>query len=137
MSYELAYLDTNGEPTVLPFSKALAVNGELPTLAANRMSVVDELGWPTAMLTLHYGPKHKKRIVKKDDAIYLLKCWPDCWRLYFYVRQDKRYFVYVHAVCKQQDEEDPADAEHARRIYDQRARSAGLWPVQYPAHKGI
>ena len=59
-------------------------------------------------------------IVKKDDHIWLLKCKPACWRLYFYVwtNEKSKRIIYVHAVCKKTDEEDPSDAREARRVFD-------------------
>ena len=89
-------------------------SGRLPLQATTRMAIVEELGWPAAQM-LRYGKKGKKRIVKKDDAIYLLKCAPHCWRLYFYVRPESKGFVYVHAVCKKQDAEDAADTTVASK----------------------
>lgn len=93
--------------------------------AANKISIVEEIGWPSAKRDMRYG-RGKPRIVKKSDVIWLLKCWPDCWRLYFYVVPTKKYIVYVHAVCKKQDAEDPADAVKAKHVYDdiQAGRSA-------------
>jgi phage-related protein len=97
------------------------------------MSMVEEVGWPKALdLRFGLGKKRKRRIVKKDDFIYILKCTPDCWRLYFYVDLERKYFVYVHAVCKKQDEEDPADVGTARQRYDERT-AGGLEEISFKA----
>jgi hypothetical protein len=97
------------------------------------MSRVEDLGWPEAK-ELTIGKKKKdrqRRIVRKDDAISLLKCTPNCWRFYFYVRQDTHRFVYVHGVCKKKDAENPADAITARQRYDARA-AGGLRRIPFP-----
>src|SRR5258708_16257070 len=67
-----------------PFSEALASSGRTAVQPINKMRMLQDLGWPRASLQLKdsYG---KYRIVRKDDLIWLLKCKPSCWRLYFYV----------------------------------------------------
>ena len=130
-SYEVIH---KNEARTTPFSDALAARGDLAG-AINKISLVEEVGWPKARQVLHYGPGHKKRIAKKDDVIWLLKCWKSCWRLYFYViPSEKKYIVYVHAVCKKKNQEDPGEAVTARKVYDgiQVGRSA-ITPFQFPA----
>ncbi len=134
ITYELVRVDKHGNVVARPFSDALASSGRLPLQATTRMAIVEELGWPAAQM-LRYGKKGKKRIVKKDDAIYLLKCAPHCWRLYFYVRPESKGFVYVHAVCKKQDAEDAADTTVARKRFDQRADGA-LERIYFELTKG-
>jgi len=129
-AWELVYRDASGDYTVTPFSDTLA-NGSDQLAALNRMSMVDEMGWPKAMQLKIGKRKGKRRIVKKDEHIYLLKCTPKCWRLYFYVR--KRQFIYVHAVCKKGDAEDPSDGRIARECYDGRARCQ-IQPFVYPSN---
>jgi hypothetical protein len=123
LTYEVFQRDSHGEHAITPFSDALAVSGILPISAINKMRMVQDLGWPAAkrVLTDDYG---HALIVKKDEVVWLLKCKPSCWRLYFYVwenAKDKR-IIYLHAVCKKQDAEDPGDAAEARSVHD------GIWP---------
>lgn len=128
-SYEVIQKD---EAQSTPVSDALAAGGRIPVAAANKISIMEQIGWPSAKRDMRYG-RGKPRIVKKSDVIWLLKCSPDCWRLYFYVIPNKKYIVYVHAVCKRQDVEDPADAVKAKLVYDdiQAGRSA-VTPFPFP-----
>ena len=132
-SYEVIH---KNEAQTTPFTDALATGGETPVGAVNKISLVEELGFPRARLELHYssGRKHKRRIVKKNDVIWLLKCSPKCWRLYFYVIPSEKYIVYVHAVCKKRDKEDPGEAVTAENIHDdiQAGRSA-ITSFRFPA----
>ena len=129
-SYELVWLDAAGDVADAPFSAALG-NALEAIKALKRISRVEDIGWPDAK-KLQYGKKGKKRIVKKDDFIYLLKCHPDCWRLYFYVREKDKHFIYVHAVCKRTDAENPGDAVTARKRYDKRTAGGRLKRIGFP-----
>jgi hypothetical protein len=100
--------------------------------------MVEEIGWPMAKSLLKDDHGHRL-IVKKDAVIWLLKCKPTCWRLYFYVyekeedHKDKR-LIYVHAVCKKSDTEDPGDAIEARHVADEiRPGGSAITPFQFPA----
>jgi hypothetical protein len=97
--------------------------------------MVQELGWPSAKRCLKDDHGHPL-VVKKDSVIWLLKCKPTCWRLYFCVHEngnDKR-IIYVHAVCKKTDKEDPSDAVKARRIADGlRPGGSAVTPFEFPA----
>jgi hypothetical protein len=79
--------------------------------------MVQELGWPEARRSLK-DDHGKPLIVRKDEPIWLLKCKPSCWRLYFYVweKGEIKRIIYVHAVCKKTNKEDPRHAAEARRI---------------------
>src|SRR5258705_13250557 len=83
-TYEVYQRDTQGKHTITPFSTALARPGDLPTQAVTKMRMVQDLGWPEAKRCLKDDCGHPL-VVKKDDKIWLLKCKPKCWRLYFYV----------------------------------------------------
>ncbi len=116
-SYEIVHKTTEYRP----FSETLASSGVLAVQATNKMRMLQDLGWPVA----RYGLKDnrgKRIVVKKDDVIWLLKCKPSCWRLYFYVYEkgNERWIIYVYAVCKKRDEEDPQDTITARSIADAR-----------------
>lgn len=128
-SYELVWLDAAGEVADAPFTVALG-NSLEAIKALKRISRVEDLGWPDAK-KLQYGKKGKKRIVKKDDVVYLLKCHPDCWRLYFYVKE--QHFIYVHAVCKRTNAENPEDAVTARKRYDKRTAGGRLRRIEFPS----
>lgn len=73
-------------------------------------------GWPDAITD--YKHDGKRRIARKDDVIWLLKCSPHCWRLYFYVQIEEKRIIYVHAICKKKDDEDDQGFIKARRIAD-------------------
>ena len=111
-----------------PFSEILATSGNMPTQAITKMRMLQDLGWPEARRTLK-DDQGRSRIVKKNSDIWLLKCKPSCWRLYFYVcdeqqQQEGKRIIFVHAVCKKKDKEDPREAKEAERIAHQ-IRSGG------------
>ena len=96
------------------------------------MRMLQDLGWPQAKREFK-DDQGRSRIVKKDDLIWLLKCKPSCWRLYFYVNQKGKQIIYVHAVCKKQDKEDEADAREARRVADGiRPGGSAITPFEFP-----
>lgn len=111
-SYEV--IDKQTEAT--PVSAAIAV-GPDTGVVIKKIFMVQEAGWPEA-LKLHFGKKGKHRIVKKDDVIWLLKCTPSCWRLYFYIYKAEKWIIYIHAVCKKKNKENPNDAIQARTVYN-------------------
>lgn len=118
-TYEVCERAVEGECVSAPFSKALASSGTMPTPAIRKMQTLEYIG--LAQAERHFKDGQGQRLlVRKDDVVWLLKCKPSCWRLYFYVYEngkDKR-FIYIRAVCKKQTEEDPKDAQKARRIAD-------------------
>ncbi|HWH59974.1 MAG TPA: hypothetical protein VN682_20255 [Terriglobales bacterium] len=139
-TYEIAEQNPDGEWSTFPFSDSLSISGKLAKQAITKMRMLQSVGWPAAILALidDYG---QHLIVKKDDVIWLLKCKPSCWRLYFYVRerQDNEnriaYVTYVYAVCKKQDEEDSQDAIHARTIADTiRPGGNRIAPFEFPPY---
>src|SRR5580693_8274786 len=84
LTYEVIMRDDEGKHAITPFSGALAISGVLPINALNRIRIVQELGWPAAKRVLTDDNGHPL-IVRKDNVVWLLKCKPSCWRLYFYV----------------------------------------------------
>jgi hypothetical protein len=134
-TYEVYQRDSSGEVAITPFSDALAVSGRMPVQPVTKIRIVQDIGWPEAKRRLKDRHGHPL-IVKKDDRIWLLKCKPTCWRLYFYVYEngeDKR-IIYVHAVCKKADKENPHDAVEARRIADGiRRGGSATTPFEFPA----
>ncbi len=127
ITYEVFKRDGQGNYTITPFSDCLAISGSIPTQAITKMRMVQELGWPEAKRVLTDDHGHPL-IVRKDEVIWLLKCKPSCWRLYFYVWKNgkEKRIIYVHAICKKKDAEDPSDATEARSVHDgiQRGGSA-------------
>ena len=120
VSYEVVQKDSDGNHAICPFSVALATSGTIQAQPLRKMSMVQEIGWPEAKRRLK-DDQGRSLIVKKDEVIWLLKCKPTCWRLYFYVweeSEDKR-IIYVHAVCKKADREYPGDVAEAKRIADE------------------
>lgn len=84
----------------------------MPRQAITKMRMVQDLGWPESKRVLKDDHGHH-RIVKKTDFIWLLKCKPNCWRLYFHVWEKEKRIIYVHAVCKKSDKEDPSECAEA------------------------
>jgi hypothetical protein len=126
-SYEVIHKTTGATPV----STAIAAGPDTAAVV-KKILLVQETGWPEA-LKLHFGPKGKHRIVKKDDVIWLLKCTPSCWRLYFYIYKAKKWIIYVHAVCKKKSKEDPNDAVQARSVYEKIVGgSSGITEFPFP-----
>jgi hypothetical protein len=120
LTYEIFQRDSEGNHAITPFSDALAGSGgRLAAQAVDKMRIVQDLGWPNAKRLLK-DDLGRPLIVKKDEIIWLLKCKPTCWRLYFYVWQnhETKRIIYVHAICKKANKEDPNEATRARSIFD-------------------
>src|SRR6266566_7485857 len=114
-TYEVLQKDGEGKYTITPFSEVLAASGKISAQPIIKMRMVQEHGWPQAKRNLKDDYGHPL-VVKKDEVIWLLKCKPTCWRLYFCVHENGKRIIYVHAVCKKKDKEDARDAVEARRI---------------------
>jgi hypothetical protein len=133
-TYEVIQRDENGDHAITPFSDALAASGVLAKQAVTKMRMLHEISWPEARDALKDDQGHRL-IVSKDDRIWLLKCKPSCWRLYFYVSENATTtrIVYVHAVCKKRNRENPSDATHARSIVDTiRPGGSGISAFEFP-----
>jgi hypothetical protein len=135
ITYEVCEKDGDGNATTRPFSVALvAGSGTSPKPPVTKMRMVQTIGWPEAKRVLKDDHGHPL-VVKKDDVIWLLKCKPHCWRLYFYVYESakQKAIIYLLAICKKGDEEDPADVTEARRIYDDiGARRSAVIAFEFP-----
>ena len=132
-TFEVLQRESDGGYTRTPFSNTLALSGTLPTQALTKMRMVEEIGWPEAKRVLK-DDRGKPLIVKKDDRIWLLKCKPHCWRLYFYVREETKKIIYVHAVCKKENVEDPSEATYARSVADEiQPGGSAITPFEFPA----
>jgi hypothetical protein len=134
VTYEVLQRDSAGRPTFTPFSDTLAVSGSIAVQATTKMRMVQDLGWPEAKRVLK-DDKGSLRIVKKDDVIWLLKCKPSCWRLYFYVwkSEKEKRIIYLLAICKKSNAEDQGDAIEARRIHDAiRPGGSAITPFEFP-----
>ena len=133
-AYEVVVTDSSGQPIKRPFSDTLAAKGaQLALHAIKAMRMVLAHGWPDASKDYIY--EGRRRVVRKDSGIWLLKCMPHCWRLYFYVRTESKQIVYVHAVCKKKDDENEQDAIRAGRIADKIAdgERRAIRKFQFPA----
>ena len=133
-TYEVYQKDNDGSYGITPFSDALGTPGKISAQPIIKLRMVQELGWPEAKRQLKDGDGHPL-IVKKDDLIWLLKCKPSCWRLYFYVQKTdtEKRFIYVHAVCKKTDRENPGDADYARNIANGiRPGGSAITPFEFP-----
>jgi hypothetical protein len=137
VTYEVIQKNADGDHEFTPFSSALAIGGATSAQAVNKMRMVQDLGWPEASYQLKDG-LGRALIVKKDELIWLLKCKPTCWRLYFYVRQgandnQEGRIIYVHAICKKKNRENASDAIAARRIADNiRPGGSGIRLFEFP-----
>src|SRR5580692_9181141 len=80
------------EDGTTPVFDTLRGSGALAKPPVTKMAMFQDLGWPEAKSCLKDNNNHRL-IVKKEHPIWLLKCKPSCWRLYFYVWEkgkDKR-----------------------------------------------
>ncbi|MBZ5634157.1 MAG: hypothetical protein LAO55_13635 [Acidobacteriia bacterium] len=118
-AYEICIKGGDGQWS-WPFSDALAAPGSVSAQALNKMRMVRNMGWPEAQRLRER--RGKKVVVPKDDVVWLLKCKPSFWRLYFYVWEKHKRIVYLHACYKDQRLEDPSDHARARSYYDGIAR---------------
>lgn len=135
-TYEVFVRGGDGVHSVTPFSDALATGGTLPTQALTKMRMVEELGFGEARLSLKDRFGHRL-IVRKDDLIWLLKCKPSCWRLYFHVWEqgDDKRIIYDYAVCKKTDKEDSQDAVYARNTADAIGPGgSAITPFEFPVN---
>src|SRR5690242_14111728 len=91
-TYEVCHRDSAGEFTQTPFSDELARSGVLSGNAIKKMRLLEQQvrtdGWDVGRRSLKDG-KGRQLVVRKDDLIWLLKCKPSCWRLYFYVSKSE------------------------------------------------
>src|SRR3954447_14849851 len=94
VTYEVVERDAaGGGGSNRPVSAALAGGGVIPPQPLTKMKVVERIGWPDALRQLKDG-RGKRLIVQKDEYVWLLKCKPSCWRLYFYVWQERKFIIY-------------------------------------------
>jgi hypothetical protein len=132
-TYEVA-MKTKDGGIVTPFSKQLSAGGKTAAQPINKMRLIQALGWEEARRKLK-DERGRKVIVKKDDLVWLVKCKPSCWRLYCYAyeKQQTRQIIYLHAICKKQDGEDPNDLKTARRTADEiRSGTRGIASFRFP-----
>ena len=106
-----------------PVSSAIASKGidgaEKATATIWRLQqMIQDMGWQKARITYKYNYKKgsEPRVVHKTGALWLLKCKPSCWRLYFYVDEVQGQIVYLRAVCKKKDKEDEQDIIKAEYV---------------------
>src|SRR5580658_10010677 len=91
-TYEVYERNAQGEHELTPFSAALASSGALAKPAITKMRMIQTIGWPEAKRVMKDNHGHHL-VVKKDGVIWLLKCKPSCWRLYFYVNQKRIIYL--------------------------------------------
>lgn len=122
-SYEVVLRGVDGEldPGQTPFSNELfSGDGDPIVTALTKMWLVQLHGWPKARLVLK-GPKGKPLIDRADDKeppIWILKCKPSCWRLYFHVYAERARIAYLYAKCKKRTSRDAEDSANARRLVE-------------------
>ena len=132
--------DANGKERLI-IEGELAANASEAHQALKKLGMLMAYGWPEALTDWHYsrGTKNQNRIEQVHSgplAIYLLKCKPSCWRIYFHVVEEKPEaivlrgkvsprcgtFLILRVVCKKKDKRDPGDLAIAKgRVDDWRA----------------
>lgn len=139
-TYEILLRDADGKLDAAgerPFSNDLAGDGDPVQTAIQKMRLLQHHGWPDARLNLK-DKRGKLLIDRADDEdpkIWILKCKPSCWRLYFCVYSDTKRIVYLYAVCKKRPDRDPADSVRARHRFDGfgGSRRSGIARFDFPA----
>jgi hypothetical protein len=119
-----------------PFSDELfSGDGDPIQTALQKMWLVQSHGWPEAIRQLRDG-RGKPLIDRADDAdpaIWILKCKPSCWRLYFHVYIAQSRIAYLYAKCKKRTRREAADSVRARRLFDGlRPGGSALAPFPFP-----
>jgi hypothetical protein len=133
-TYEVLQKNSDGEYSITRVSDALAISGKASKQPIARMQMLQDIGWPEAKVAMK-DSQGKCLIARKDEVIWLLKCKPSCWRLYFYVWENEKNkrIIYLHAVCKKTTKEDPKDARQARRIHDEiRPGGSAITSFEFP-----
>ena len=109
-----------------PITDELAAHGRV----AERVSALAKLkllcahGWPSATSSL--------KIDKVADGLFVLKCKPGCWRIYFHMIADEKAFLLLHAVCKKTRKRNPHDPDKAsRRLADYQRGTARAAKVAF------
>lgn len=88
---------------------AKATGQDMATIFA-RMRVLEAHKFPPDLPYVEYEPCDKKK-----PLVYVLKCKPTCWRLYFSADRQREEFLYLLAVCKKQWPRDSDDCRVARK----------------------
>ena len=106
-------------PTQRPVTRELSAHGKVGerARAIGCLRLLRLQGWPEARKSL--------LVDEPLEGIFVLKCKPSCWRLYFHVEQTQKMFLLLHAVCKKAQKRDPNDPKKAaRRFADWQNREA-------------
>ena len=128
VSYEIATADSEGEFTGRPYWDELLEHRPQAKQALQKMQRLEEAGFHGARTQWRHKGKKSTRVIvcvdsKKEPKIWLLKCTPHAWRLYFYVwesdgdERDKR-LIYLYAFYKQGRSEGGAETTIARERCD-------------------
>jgi len=125
-SYEFIEVDDSGRYMSDPVTDAFELHSAQKGEALKRMQRVEDRGWPDAEETMYVRGKagKKKAIVRPDDEgypeIWVLKCSPHAWRLYFYIweKGDDKRIIYLHALFKKRigDDEIVTAGNRHRRL---------------------
>jgi len=137
-----------------------AANSSQALAGLQKLGMLRAHGWPAALTDWNYnrGGKNERRIEKVENGpppIFLLKCKPSCWRIYFHVVEEKppekkdalrkgapepRHagsFLVLRVVCKRQQKRDPGDVTAARtRLDGWRARQLRSKTLPLPGDSG-
>ena len=127
-----------GEET--PFRDVLfSGDGDETGTPLRKMWLLQSHGWPEAKRVMRGKKRRKSGLIDRADCsereIWILKCKPSCWRLYFCVFQEKHQIVYLHAACKRRAKRDPAECARACRIFCEHLagpRSGRITRIPFP-----
>jgi hypothetical protein len=98
---------------------------ETPIQVVQKLTLLEALGWPDATASLD--------IEKLDASLFVLKCKPTCWRVYFAVEVAQRLFILADAVCKKKWKRNPNDRKTAsKRLHDWHTGRARIERVRVP-----
>ena len=104
-----------------PVSDALTRHHQDPKFVLRKLRLLQALGWPEAAQSLE--------ISNVGSDVYVLKCKPKDWRIYFSVLSDGALLLL--AVQKKKWSSDPNDQPKAKRLLeDYRAKRATRRLVQ-------
>lgn len=124
-SFEFVEVDEVGAFSDDPVTGALRLHSAQADRAIAKMQRLEDRGWPDAEASMYVpGRTRKKAIVQPDrqkyPEVWLLKCTPHAWRLYFYIWEngDDKRIIYLHALYKKRigDEEVATAAKRHQRL---------------------
>jgi hypothetical protein len=111
-----------------PFSEQFSGEVGGVVAATGKMWLMGYHGWPGAIAAIRddQGKPLIEEADNQEPKIWILKCKPHCWRLYFYVYQDKNRFLYLYAKCKKKWKRNTSDSKRARNLFARIGGTRGI-----------